>query len=176
MQEILDRRQKYLLELNAKQAQHAKLREEFNKQIDIAICAHNKAQCCIESRETNKLVTSCVLGTFSLIGGGISARLAFSEGSVAWGCATVACATWFVIGWKGVAKFFDWKYSVKINNLIVEYQGEANRLNELKQQSHQLVGEINGLKANIKGCDEELRMMRCLTKVKSQKQELEMER
>ena len=81
----------------------------------------------------------------------------------------MACASWLVIGWKCVNKFFDWKYSAKINNLIVEYLQGASRLNELKQQNDKLVGEINGLKANIKGCEEELRMMRCLTKVKSQK-------
>lgn len=94
MQEIYNRKQKLLLELNAKQAQHGILTEELNKQID----------------------------------------------------------------------------------LIVEYRQEASRLNELKQQNDKLVGEINGLKENIKGCDEELRMMSCLTKVKSQKKEIEAER
>lgn len=176
MQEIYNRRQKYLLELNTCQVQHAKLTEELNRQKAIEHGAFITANKWLNKQEEYKVTTSIWLSAPACLGVMIGATLAFTDGSVVWGCVAVACASWVAIGWKGVAKFYDWKYSAKINNLIVEYRAEESRLNELKQQTDKIEGEINVLKANIKGCDEELRMMRCLTKIKSQKKEIEAER
>ena len=176
MQEILDRRQKYLLELNAKQAEHAKLVEKINWQQYAVVRADNTVDYYIDRQSLCFAVTFVALGVPALSVAGLGGSLAYVTGNVVWGCVAVASGTWVAIGWKCLDKFYDWKYSAKINNSKMEYRQEVSRLNELKQQNNQLVGEINGLKANIKGCDEELRMMRCLTKVKSQKQELEMER
>lgn len=172
MQEIYNRKQKLLLELNAKQAQHAKLTEELDRQVEMEFSAGKAAGKCIDRRCWYQVGTTLVLAVPCL--GAVP--IASAEGSVVGWCVTVACASWLAIGWKVVDKFYDWKYSAKINNLTVEYEGVYSRLCEIRQQRDKVTEEINGLKANIKGCDEELRMMSCLTKVKSQEKEIEAER
>ena len=177
MQEILDRRQKYLDELKTKQEEYGKLRLASYHQEVIVNSKYYAYFDLSGKQEENCDTYRSVLGVFSCMGTAIltSVALCSGENVVLLGSGAVAFACLGLVAWKGLPIYYEWKYADKAKNAKKEYQTELDKFSKLVSKAFKTQSEINQIQRMIKQCDKEEQIMNCIKKLQTQEKKLEAE-